>query len=803
MAAQLKIVIGGVQADNPDTEDSPVQISYNLEDEQDSQLKSSAMAFDIEFPATVNNDQLFNTFRIPGILDLTSDGYYRKSRTAMIRVDDYMIMAGRAILQSGASGTQKPDRYLVNFYGDNGDWITEMQDLTLYDCLPTITHLFTVQQVEESWFYDGTNQNQTHVYAPVRYTQPFDDSDTNINILQIRPSLMLYWMLNRAFAKFGYQIQSSFMDTPMFRRLVMPWTWGNFLGINSKLADLLQFKATGPNDGNIYRFSYAENPGGTGHGGGAVIKPGEGQLEANFTLRNTAQPDGFDNFGVYSYNEGTGMWSWTYKETGGKFGKITAYFGFTAYGQVTASFGGTADMHMDIFKNGANVQTITLYSISSGGTTTNTDGDSTVGKQFNFSVSGLQVNDVVSIQLRYGYFKSQLGAVDLVLNAYFPGAPVWNSVFQLFRISIEPGGTVDWKNFEQFKDYKFLDLLRGTLDCFDLIPATDPIAKIVKFEPAHGYSLAGASNPGYFSTNRLDWTAKLDVSQLAEVVSFNDRERDYLFQMKEDASDGGVTVLDKRFGNNTSAAKYRFSNRFKEGVDTFENRFFSPVAHYKMTQWSTLTAAGGGLSFGIVPQIVAIVAENISSTSSNESEMVFQPKLCYYEGFIDNQSGTNKRGIFKFNGHVYPNYPYMFATDYFAGGENKIVLTYNDQRIGNVVAPGLLRRFFLPRLAIMDNGVRYKPFMMLNNNDVRNWEHRERIIIGNSLYLLTNIDRYDPITRLSVQCLFWKWVPVEQKHADAVYPSNASVLGTLNPVPSPDISYQPMFILSTDLPKPQ
>ncbi len=801
--AQLKIMIGGVTADNPEAEESPVQISYNLEDEQNSQLKSSAMAFDIEFPATVANDQLFNTFRIPGVIDLTADGYFRKSRPAIIKVDDYLITQGRAILQGGSSGTQHPESYTVNVYGDNGDWITEMQDLTLYDCLPTVTHLFTVQQVEESWFYDGSNAAQTHVYAPVRYTQPFDDQDMNISITQIRPSLFLYWMINRGFAKFGYQIQSTFMDSVYFRRLVMPWVWGNFMGINSKLADLLQFKATGPKDAvaTIYRFSFSQNGSNSG-GGGDIVRPGQGQLEANFTLRNVSAPAGFDNFGVYSFNDTTGEWKWTYKETGGKFGKITAYFGLKTFGHVSASFGSTADFNLDIYKNGANIQTIQLYHVASGAST-DTDGSDGTPKQFNFSVTGLNVGDTVSIKIRYGYFKSTTGQVDLSMNAYFPGATAadtWNTQWQLFRISIEPGSIVNWQNFEQFKNYKFLDLLRGTLDAFDLIPATDPATKIVKFEPAHPYSIGGTSFTGYFKTDRLQWTDKLDVSQKAEVINFNDRERDYVFQMKGDASDGGVNILDKRFNVNSSAAKYRFSSRFKEGVETFENRFFSPVVHYKMTQWQNLVAAGGGSSFGIVPQIVAIITENISNTSSNEDEQIFEPKLCYYEGFLDNQAGTNKRGIFQFNGHVYPNYPYMFAVDYFAGGENKMVLTYNDQNINGVVAPGLMRRFFLPRLAIMDNGIRYKPFMILNNNDVRNWEHRERIIIGNSLYLLTNIDRYDPITKISTQCTFWKWVPVEQKNADAVFPSNASTLGTITPVPAPDLAYHQLFILSTDLP---
>ncbi len=352
---------------------------------------------------------------------------------------------------------------------------------------------------------------------------------------------------------------------------------------------------------------------------------------------------------------------------------------------------------------------------------------------------------------------------------------------------------MDWTNFEQFKNFKFLDFLGGILDTADIIPKTDPITKTVLMEPAHPSTVGAANFSGYFKTNRIDWSTKRDISQPNEVSSFDDLERDYMFRFREDNADGGVQVHAKRYFIEPGSGKFRFSSRFKEGEQTFDNRFFSPVVHLRMTQWSTL---GGGL--GITPQIVAIVPERIADTSSAESENSFAPKLCYYKGYLLAAAGA---GVFRMNGHTYAGYPYMFAVNYQqAGGEDDIVLTYNDQKINGVVAPGLLRRFYLQRLAIQDNGVKYKPWMRLNNNDVTNWMHRERIIINRNLYLLTNIEKWDPVRPTSALCTFWKYTPVEQKHRDQVYPSFASVMGSISPVPAPDLAYQQMFILPSDLP---
>lgn len=793
---QLKITIDGKTVDVYSQGESPVVISYDLEDQQDFQSKAASTSLDVKLPATLNNDQIFNTFRNPDVIDLSPDSRYRKARSARIEAGDVPVLVGKALLKS-ATSSNLPEDYTANFYGDNGDWMVDMQDLTLYDCLPTQTHVFDLGGIEGSWFHDGYNPVQTWVYAPVRYGQAFSDNDSNIQLIQMRPALFVYWIIQRAFARYGYRISSQFMDSAAFRGLVMPWTWGNFLGINSKLADLLKFRVTGSTPGSGY-FTTSQSGTGTSSGAG-VIKPGAVgtpfSTGDSFSLSNTTSNGGYDNNANYTFDNTTGMWTWTYKAANGvNFGTITAFFGVSAAGRVGGSSNSNASIFCDVYKNGALVQTQQMFNASSTSPAQVVE-DLDLNRVFNFSVSNLVLGNTVSICFRWSQAKSFLGQTENTLWGYNTSSgPVRRTTFELFRIQIQTGGIVDWTNFEQFKKYKFLDFLRGVIDVPDLTIKSDPISKVVVMEPTHPCNVGAIAFSGYFKTQRLDWTAKKDLSQVAEVVSFDDLERDYMFQMKDDTQDGGVQVLGKRYTITPGSGKFRFGSRFKEGKQSFENRFFSPVVHLKMTQWSDLP---GGQS--ITPQIIAIVPESLSDTSSSEAENDFQPKICFYKGYIMGNT-TGGVGVFRMNGNNYPGYPYMFAVNYQPGGENDMILTYNDQRIGNVVAPGLLRRFFLQRLAIQDNGVKSRPWMHLNNNDVTNWMHRERIIMGSNQYLLTNIDRWDPLKPLSTQCTFWKFIPVEQKHRNQVYPSAMSVAGTINPVPAPDIAYQQMFILPSDLP---
>ena len=218
-----------------------------------------------------------------------------------------------------------------------------------------------------------------------------------------------------------------------------------------------------------------------------------------------------------------------------------------------------------------------------------------------------------------------------------------------------------------------------------------------------------------------------------------------------------------------------------------ENSFFSPCIHYQEQNWKNIT--------GIAPQFICIIPENISNTSASEAANTFQPKLAYYKGNISGVGG------WKWKGNNLSTLPFMFAVNYNPGGETDPILSYSDERIGDVTGIGLMRRFFMQRMAIMRNGQYYDTFFVLKNKDIFNINHREYISLRGQLYELYEIQGYKPTVDDSTACFLRKYVPISQEDYNAVYPSKDSVSGNPNSTDIFEIEYHPLMCLNTDIPQ--
>ena len=213
---------------------------------------------------------------------------------------------------------------------------------------------------------------------------------------------------------------------------------------------------------------------------------------------------------------------------------------------------------------------------------------------------------------------------------------------------------------------------------------------------------------------------------------------------------------------------------------------------------ATKSHLGTGANAGISPQMICIVPENISNTSSSESENIFLPKSAYYKGLI---TGV---GAWRWDGVLKQEYPYLFAVNYKDGGEQDPILSYGDERISNgssfVIGKGLLKRFYLQRMAIQRNGQRYNPsWFKLNNVDVANQLHREFKIINGHRWELIQINNYLPLKSDSTNCLIYKWVPLLPTDNENTFPSGESVVDGIL-VGDADMKYTQLKCLISDIP---
>lgn len=721
----IQIVVDDQELEITSPEDLGLTVTYNLEDTTDFTQKQGSQALSLQFPATLQNDKVGNTYHNPSVEDLTTDQAYRGIRKAIIRVAGQELLVGKAFL-TAATHKDKPTGYKYDFYGNNSDWIISLKDLTLFDILSHIQFTFDKATIMASWDYDGTDENLPYCFIPIRYGQPMETAnslvdgkstdDYNMRPDYMQPSLSKYWIIYWAFKTIGYRVQSDFLDSAYFRRQMMPWVWGNFLYSDGTRLDSLKFLAMSAQE--------------------LWIDTEYNDSVVDLAVTNDNVNGGFDNTNSYEYDAVNKEMKWTYPtDSTLNFGPLDTTVHINVNVEATAVTGSYVRLRVFWYKNEVldlNEELLTLDAPTIGRR------DAAGPYELYHTFPSVVPGDILSAKINLDLHDSAFGRANIKFSV---------DAFEIAYFRTPIGGNIDFLNFTGLKNYNFLDFLGGVFDEFDIVPQSDSSARVVYMEPSHPYSTTddlSAVTGGYFNGNYLDWSDKQDLMQESEIDNFTDSERELYFKYKDDSNDGTLKKVQDRDQTVVSQAKYVFPDRFKEGKKTIENRFFAPTMHYDVIQWKTDTKEE--------PQMIIMAPENTSNLSAGEAQNTFTPKSIYYKGLT-----SDYNWIFD-NEDTHP-YPFAFAVNYKPGGENDPILSYSDEKIGDVMGKGLLRRFFLQRLAIMRNGQWYTTWFRLNNTDVANFLHREHIICQGQRWELMQLT-YNPLKDDSTQVVMRKWSPI-------------------------------------------
>lgn len=718
----------------------PVTIDYSFEDTTDFQRKKGSEALDIDLPGTLKNQRVLKSFGHTSILDITGESKNIKPFKIVAFGDE--IFSGKAIPKSATRQNGNVKSLKVNAFGGNSDWVLSLNETTLYDLLKHIKLDFTKTNIVNSWDYNGRNESLPFVFAPAKYALPLDfenGNDKNYSMENMKPSLSPYWILYWGFKSIGYSINSSFFDSNYFRRLVMPWTWGAFLTSEGTKYDIHKVEAKSE---GTYRIE-----------GNAL----ENEIDLHVT-NELADNNSTVAGGDYTYNNP--RMRWTYNTP--NFGKLKVRFGIDLFYDTKVDMGSHITIFALWFKNGVQVKQTEINHCKAPALGSRNAQDIAYD-WCDFLIEN--TGDYIECSIWIDAHETNTSTVVRTNLSVIS--------FKTEFFKIPEGGTVDFDNYLGLQKYKFLDFFKGIIDTFNLTLATDNNQKTILIEPTHSYSLTNdlsqKFSDGYFSGNTLDWTNKEDEEKESEITLFSDTSREYLFKFKDDSSDGALKIVQDRNKTTLGSSKYVFSERFKDKTE-FENRFFSSTMHYFCNDFGNVT--------GINPQMVCLVPENISNTSSGEAQNTFEPKLCYYKGRTSGVGGWRFKDQ-KGNIDTFQDFPYMFAVNYQKGGENDPCLSYSDERIGDSesspIAFGLMKRFYLQRLAIMNHGIWNDTNFKLNNGDITNWFHRENIVTNGIRWEMINIKNYKPLKDDSANVTLRQWFPISQRDLDYSFPSLQSV----------------------------
>lgn len=805
-----EIIINGESVEFEETEKIPLSITYELEDKDDFRHKKTSYSLNITIPATRASGRVFNSIYNPSFVELRPSGKgYNSDFDVIIKASGNELLNGKGFITSASRIEKKPNEFTFDCYGDSASWIIENKELTLKSVVSNIPHDFREEIIKGSWNHDGTDENRDYVYAPFRGRQAFgnpligDIPDAVFRLQNARPSLFVYWLVYRGFKRAGYRLVSEFMDTEYFRRLVLVWTFGNLFYIDDVHFERRRFVATGQfpparyGGGGVWYGSafICRTDVGDPTNTGVLWLDGVGNPKMIYELANTSTGVGLLNIaGSYAHNNATGRSTWTYDSSMAGLGTITVGFEFKCWVQNYVSSGSHSRCWIYVYKNGVfyDMKWITNETAPLIG-----DAGFLDYVTINFEVEGLNPTDTVSIEVHTDQNKTALGIIEFQLVITGQNILVGrggaradiNGYWKLTYIKRQEGSIIDLSTFEGFEKHKWLDLLRGLIDTFNLQISTDNRNKTVTIEPTHPYSLDQNLKPSYegFYNRVLDWTDKQDISKGDTVTILIDNERLFDMRFKQDEKDGIAKKLRDRLNAPIGNARFEFSERFKKGEQNAENRFFSSVVHYNHDEWKGYT--------GQSPQLICLIPENVSNTSNPESESEFAPKLAYYKGLVGDY-GWN------FEEDTRLKFPFMFAVNYKLGGDRDPILSYSNELIGELiyrdVGIGLMQRFFLKRFAITERGVELTTSMKLNNTDVINASERTIKTIDGQRYELRKINSYEPLKDESTECILVQDYPVTEDAKNKIYPSTGSVLYDTR-INENDLKYNRALVLTTDI----
>jgi hypothetical protein len=289
-------------------ENLAMPITYNIADILTPDKRNTSFSKTIKIPGSKVNDQLFNWIfdvskeivNAQSFINFTPEFNPSLSCSAKIFSNNVQYFAGIAqlvdIIVVGES-----HEYEINLTGSLKDLFLEIEGLNLENLdMSEYNHTYNVTKWKESWatkitkngvdyvnFSAGVPTGEGYVYPTIDYG--FQDgiygfgSNTAISIEKVFPAIYVREYFTKIFALAGFTWESDFIDSELFRRLIIPYV----------------YKADGVGAAEILKRSFRVRRT-TGQSMGPVIAGRWHELNVDFNDKTTA-PTYFDNWPAFDF----------------------------------------------------------------------------------------------------------------------------------------------------------------------------------------------------------------------------------------------------------------------------------------------------------------------------------------------------------------------------------------------------------------------------------------------------------------------------------------------------------------------
>jgi hypothetical protein len=827
----------------------PLSLTFAISDIKDINSRKGTFSKTFKIPATKNNNQLYKSIYL---VKSTSDNNILNKKPCRIVINNLYSINGLLELTS-IGGYDNPQYYSCVFFGNNITWASDigenlLKDLgtdgdgwdnlkgtdTGKDLVVNKTGVSSTWVQDNAIYKDGnlTTNDMPLVYPIVSYgdfnpsgepqtIQLLNNSyeQTGFGVAKLgyygfnssgfdygnpepvvdwRPCLWVYDVLNAIFNNVGYTISSTFVETADFKKLL--FALPNFRYNNAQDRYLLygfesRFRKISANndalikDGGTDYFNISQ----TGNGNTELTQTDLVNITntkdaSSYTKETDLNDSGLDGSGIYTFPEY------------GRYDIELENFGYWFDNVVDPSSG---DAGVDIITSSLQIQLQTVgestwNTIEEGlldseltvhddnGANTDPSEGERVFPNINFN-RYFNKNDKIRLRLKnvikhsggsgntcgfrlYLYGSSSINANN---DAGFDG--VYNIKFN--PEFVEYGQTYDLKNVIN-KEYKQIDFIKGVAHAFNLQFTTDEVGKIVYIEPFDSFYQS------YYDA--IDWTYKVDKSQEINDVFVKDSfKRDIIFKYKTDSKDAKIEQRGNDYFEkilDEYPFKETLSNEFERGQSVFENPFFAGTFNAKDRDVSKTPDPAYNACLWQEKEDGGFISPN--DFARPDKGFDFLPRLLYWKKYSPDLGGNTCfkyavaqlfsgtfKGIFAESGAlnvlstVYPQ-----ATSINREDESSMLLSYgnvyvtdyddvNNSYSDAVIVKGLYQTYYEKMIDMLKENPRVRTINLnLKIKDIVNLDFRKLVYIDGCYYRINKIKDYNPLNNSTTKVELIEWI---------------------------------------------
>jgi hypothetical protein len=675
--ADIRVIIDGKLADLP-PQGLSLPLTYSLRSREGLTINTGSRSeYAFELPATKQNSDIFNMFYEVGGITIVAQSFM----DASIEVDGQPFFIGKCQLQSV---TLRPDlygwggkTYKVAFYGNNSDWAIRLKNTFLYQ-LGFGTHLYERDQILVYWDYTYLNDYFKYILIKWKNWNVFGEVDT----LESTPALFIVHVLDRIFNSIGYTVNSDFIRSDWFSKLVMPIPIGDRINDPQYAVEYLNVEVKD-----------------------TIIDPNGNYWPVVFTTQTVAP-----TVGANPYDNMTGFYT----------APVTGFYLFNFTIEVVSTAG--------VWQ-------------AEGGLVQNGSFPVIVGATYFFLPFGSSGNYLLTIEsdvifLNAGEFIGlKLSAACTDPSTYFN-----ISMSVTGEAEIIDNINLDFKYLIN-KRWSALDFIRGLAHAFNLVFETNEGQKIVSIEPADKYLLEDrypntrVFKDGFY-VNTEEKTEYVDLIKGGELVSDTKQDSAITLTWKPDSSDPTVEAMNENQSIGLLNAKYNFkTDRFGNDEAVIENPFFAPT----VTIIDKEIIATGSVKEPIIP---IIWAENYLEVSSSTEKVIdVLPRILITERL--NSAFNGLINVRLSGGLSIQQTPMAYMVDYNDTEGYQTSLSFSDESVNQFTISGLMKRFYLSELVRLENGKKLEIFMLWDVLMLQNLTFRNKLIINSDTFILQEINAFN------------------------------------------------------------